>query len=56
MDDGWPYADMQNIDIGLASLANCPVCPVTDGTEPKMRPDPTLLRPAELGRARIVGL
>ena len=31
-DDGWPYAGMQNTDIGLASLVNCSVCPVTDGT------------------------
>jgi len=27
-------AGMQNTDIGMA---NCPVCPVTKGTEPKMR-------------------
>ena len=31
-------AGMQNIDIGLVRMVNCPVCPVTDGTESKMRP------------------
>jgi len=50
-DDGWGYAGMQNIDIGLAPLVNCPVCPVRDGTEPKMRLSPARPRPAEPGRA-----
>jgi len=26
-DDGWPYAIMQNTDMGLAPLVNCPVHP-----------------------------
>ena len=34
-----PYAGMQNTEIGLAPLVICPICPVTDGTEPK-RPSP----------------
>jgi len=29
---------VQNTDTDLAALANCPVCPVTDGTEPRMQP------------------
>jgi len=36
-DDGWPYAGMQNADIGLAPLVICLVCLVIDGTKPKMR-------------------
>jgi len=35
--DVWLYAGMQSTDTGLASLVNCPVCPVTDGTEPKIQ-------------------
>jgi len=35
--DGWDYAGMQNTDIGLVPLMNRPVCPVTVGTQPKMR-------------------
>jgi len=31
---------MQNIDIGLAPLVNCPVCLVTDGTKPELWPSP----------------
>ena len=47
------YVGMQNIDIGLAPLLICSVCPVTDGTEGtalKMgtRPRPRLRKP---GRA-----
>jgi len=38
-DDGWPYDDMQNTDIGLAALVKCHVCPVTDGKEPEIHPD-----------------
>jgi len=41
---------MQNTDTGLASLVNCPICPVADGPEPKMRPDL-----AEAGGARPGG-
>jgi len=40
VDDGRSYAGMQNTDIGIVSLVNCPVYPVTngtDGTESKMR-------------------
>ena len=36
--DGWLYGGMHNTDIGLAALVNCPVCPATDATEPKMQP------------------
>jgi len=32
---------MQNVDIGLAPLVVSPVCYVTDGAEPKMRPGPS---------------
>jgi len=28
VDDGWPYATMQNTDIDLAPLVNSPICPV----------------------------
>ena len=50
-DDGWGYAGMQNIDIGLAPLVVYSICAFTDGTEPKMRPGPSSQRPAESGRA-----
>jgi len=43
-DDVRVYAGMHNIDKGHACLVNCPVCPVTDGTEPKMRPGRFLYR------------
>ena len=45
-DDGSAYAGMQNIDMGLAPLFTGPVCPVTDGIEPKMRPGPGRRSPA----------
>jgi len=32
--------------MGLAPLVTCPVCPVTDGIEPKMRPGPGWRSPA----------
>ena len=38
------------ISTGLAALMNCPVCPVADGTGPKMRPGP-----AEAGVACMPG-
>jgi len=49
-DDGWTYAGMQNIDIGLAP---CPVCPVTDGRGAKnvARPGPAEAGGAWPGRA-----
>ena len=43
MDDECLYAGIQNTDTGLATTVNCPLCPVTDDTEgtvPKMWPDP----------------
>ena len=42
--------------VGLAVLVICPVCPVTDGTEPKMRPGPARPRPAEPEPGRILDL
>jgi len=45
VDDGWPYAVMQNTDIGLSAVVNRSVCPVkygTDGTEPRMQPGPAV--------------
>jgi len=54
--DGWLYVGMQNTDIGLASLVNCPVCPVTDGRERKMRPGPAKAGGVWLGRATFIGL
>jgi len=36
---------MQKNDIILAPLVICPVCPVTVGTEPKIRPGPSRPRP-----------
>ena len=56
--DGWLYVGMQNTDIGLASLVNCPVCPVTVGENVKC--GPAQLRPVEPGWAvphfRPIGL
>jgi len=52
MDDVGPYAGMHNTDTCLASLVICPVCPLTDGTEPKMRPGTASTGPAEAGGAR----
>ena len=49
--NGWLYAGMQNTDIGLAPLVNFPVCPVTDGTESKMRPGLAEASGARPGRA-----
>ena len=45
MAGGWLYAGMQNTDIVRAPLVNCPICPLTDGTEIKMRPGPA--RPSQ---------
>ena len=53
--DGWLYAGMQNTDIGLASLVNCPVCPVTVGENVKCGPA-RLRRWSLAGPCHILGL
>jgi len=48
VDDRCPYDGMQSTDMSTAPLVICPICPVTDGIELKMRS-----RSAEAGKVRM---